>query len=363
MSTVEPPAPSYAEARSRFLAAAEVEGAHVTHRVHPTGVGPGGEELAIDVARRGAHDAEAVIMVVSGTHGVEGFAGSALQTTWLRSEHDPGGPNPASVLLVHALNPYGFAWCRRVDEENVDVNRNFVDFDEPLPSNPGYDEIADLLVPVRWDDESRRTSTTALVEHALAIGGDAMQEAVTRGQHSHPSGLCFGGTRPSWSRIQLEEICRDELNGARRVVIIDLHTGLGSWGHGELISSQPRSSPSYERTVRWYGDEVTSLVDGDSVSSVLSGEWLPHVEQMLHPAEATGIAIEYGTVDLLRTLDALRADAWLHAHGDPVGPEADAIRSAVRRAFCDDDPRWIAACWDRFADVLEVTSRALAGGT
>ena len=39
---------------------------------------------------------------------------------------------------------------RRVTHENVDLNRNFHDFSQPLPGNAGYDELAHLLVPEHW---------------------------------------------------------------------------------------------------------------------------------------------------------------------------------------------------------------------
>ena len=52
-------------------------------------------------------------------------------------------------------------------------------------------------------------------------------------------------------------------------------------------------------------------------------------------------------------LQALRADAVLHAHGDPLGPGADAVRAQVRAAFADDDPSWIAALWPRFVEVVD----------
>ena len=58
---------------------------------------------------------------------------------------DLAGDN-LSIVLLHASNPYGFAWGRRVNEDNVDLNRNFVDFDAPLPENPGYNEIRHGIV-------------------------------------------------------------------------------------------------------------------------------------------------------------------------------------------------------------------------
>src|SRR5690606_34593874 len=73
-------APSYSVARRRFLDAAGAAGAVVTSHPMP-GNGPEGEDLSIDVARLGPGpgEAEKVVFVVSGTHGVEGFAGSECQ--------------------------------------------------------------------------------------------------------------------------------------------------------------------------------------------------------------------------------------------------------------------------------------------
>ena len=43
-------------------------------------VGPGGEELTIDGASSATEDADNVLVISSGLHGVEGFFGSAVQT-------------------------------------------------------------------------------------------------------------------------------------------------------------------------------------------------------------------------------------------------------------------------------------------
>ena len=142
---------------------------------------------------------------------------------------------------------------------------------------------------------------------------------------------------------------------------MDLHTGLGPWGVGELISSDGPDDPAYQRAVSWYGDDVTSLEAGDSVSAKLAGEWLPHVAARLDGTEVTGVALEFGTVDAITVVQALRADAWLHAHGDPSGPDAGPIKAELRAAFADDDPAWIAALHERFVEVLGATFAALGG--
>ncbi|MFV1991047.1 MAG: DUF2817 domain-containing protein, partial [Acidimicrobiales bacterium] len=147
---------NYAIARTEFLEAAAAADTEIAHVMHPE-TGLEGEDLAIDLAWLGPRDADRILMVMSATHGVEGFAGSTLQTQTL-IEHAGALPDNLGLLFVHALNPFGFSWTRRVNEDNVDLNRNFVDFDAPLPLNDSYESIADLLVPTDWSEESQVTT-------------------------------------------------------------------------------------------------------------------------------------------------------------------------------------------------------------
>jgi len=351
-----PLATTYAEARKRFLHESNEAGAATSSYLHP-GVGISGEELAIDVAELGPDTATDVVLVVSGTHGVEGFCGSALQSRWLEC-CAADRPHGLSVVLVHALNPHGFSWVRRTNEDNVDLNRNFVDPDR-LPSNPGYDEIAELLVPAEWTETERERTDTLLLEMLAERGLEAFQQTISGGQYTHPGGVFYGGTAPVWSHTWLDAWCRQHLGAARRVAILDLHTGLGPWGEGELIASGATGTEANDRARAWWG-KVTSMIDGGSVSAVLSGDWLEATNRFLPHAQVTGAALEFGTVDPVTVLHALRADAWLHTHGDPAGPDGAAIRAQVRDAFADDDPAWLDEVWVRFLQVIEQTFVALS---
>lgn len=351
-------AATYGEARSEILAAGARAGVDVTAFPHPS---PGrlGEELAIDVLTAGPDEADSVLVIVSGTHGVEGYAGSALQQWWL-DEQSRTRPDDVRVAIVHALNPVGFSWVRRVNEDNVDLNRNFVDWTSP-PRNDGYGEIADLLVPLEWDEATQEATTTALLEEADRVGFGRFQEIVSSGQYAHPSGIFHGGSGPVWSHRWLARHLPEIVGSARRLGIIDLHTGLGPSGHGELISHEASDDPGYARGTDWWG-EVRSMRDGESVSASLEGDWLAAIEQWVPDVEITAAALEFGTVDTITVLQSLRADAWLHAHGDPNGPQAEAIRSQVRAAFVDDDPAWLATLIERFDGITSAALAALTAG-
>lgn len=350
--------PTYAAAREAFLAAASTARATLSS----TTIGPRGpddEELALDLAWLGPTDADDVVLVVSGTHGVEGYAGSMCQTRWLAEGGFADRPERCAVVLLHAFNPYGFAWVRRVNEDNVDVNRNFVDHADP-PASPAYDELADILAPAEWSAEVQALTGEALVGWAMTHGMEAIQAAVSGGQYHHPDGLFYGGVAPTASRLALQAVARDHLSNRKRVVVLDLHTGLGERGEVELICPLAPSTEGYARAARWWGPRVASNAGGESVSAPLHGEWLTVLPIMLPGVEVSGVTLEWGTVDTVTVVDALRADNWLHNHGDPTGPDAPAIKAALRDAFAPDDPAWAATVYDCFTAVAADTFAALA---
>ncbi len=330
---------SYREARERFIAAAEAAPLDVQSHPHPM-LGRDGEVLAMDVARDGPVDAEALLIISSACHGVEGFCGSAVQTAllrddaWRRAVQGSG----VAVLYVHALNPYGFSWWRRTTHENVDLNRNFHDFSQPLPANPGYDEIAALLVPPAWPPSPEVEA--ALERFAEERGMPAMQQAVSGGQYTHPEGIFYGGRNPTWSHVTLRHVLQDHGRRCRRLGWIDLHTGLGPTGIGERIHAGRDDATELQRARAWWGERVTSIHAGTSSSARLAGLMWHAVHDECPQAEYTGIALEYGTLPLRQMFDALRADQWLELH-----PEADPamqarIKRQTRDAFYVDTDDW-----------------------
>ena len=351
-------APSYAAARAAFLDAADAAGASVESFPHPL-AGREGEELAVDTAVLGDVDADAALVIVSGTHGVEGYAGSALQRRLLVERGAELASTGLRVVFVHALNPYGFSWVRRVNEDNVDLNRNFIDWSSAAPTNDGYGEMADLLVPAQWDEATQQSSTLELLGFVERLGMEQMQAAVSSGQYDHPTGVFHGGSGPVWSHRWLRDHDAALVGGAARIGIIDLHTGLGPWSHGELISHAGVGDPGYERGTAWWG-EVMSMRDGESVSADLSGDWLGAIDELLAGRDVTSAALEFGTVDPITVLQSLRADAWLHAHGDATSAEGDEIRRQVWNAFLDDDPEWLAALVARCDEVVTGAVSGLA---
>ena len=353
----------YAQARRRFVAMCTRYGAPVHTFVNP-GRGPAGEELATDTAWFGPADAKRVMVLTSATHGVEGFCGSACQIDWLASGGPAHLPDGTAALLVHAVNPYGFAWLRRVTEENVDLNRNGIDFDAPLPENPGYAELKDAFCPPALDGSEFDAAQALLDAYRTAHGESALRRARSAGQYIDPKGIHYGGTGPTWSRRMLETVIREHKLAERELVgVIDYHTGLGPFGYGEPICGSRPGEPGQARARAWYGQSLTEPMLGTSTSEVIPGLtqyiWLREVG-----ADAiTFIALEYGTFAGKVVEGATIAENWLHARQklDPSSDEARAIQMELRRVFYPDTADWREMVVARSRQVIRQTLQGLAG--
>ncbi len=330
---------SYDQARAKFIEAAKAAGGVLERVVHPEH-GPDGQELSTDISWWGPQDAARVLVLISGTHGVEGYCGSGAQIDWMRRGEIATVPEGTGVLMIHAINPYGFAWDRRVTESNVDLNRNWIDFGKSLPENHDYVTLADAICPASWGADAQQRAFGELMKFVAARGMPAFQQAISGGQYTHPRGLFFGGAGPTWSRRTQTEIFRSRLGKAARIAIIDYHTGLGPWGFAEKIVPLAPDSAAFRRARNWFGATVTSPVSGTSTSADIAGDGLSAAVQLLGHAEVTCVALEFGTKPVMDVLTALRADAWLHAHGDLRSAMGRDIKRQIRDAFYGDTDDW-----------------------
>jgi len=350
----------YADARARFLAAI---GAQAKSYANP-GRGPQGEALATDVAWIGPARASRVLVLQSATHGVEGFTGSAAMLDFLRVGGARALPDDVAVLLIHAINPYGFAWLRRVTEENVDLNRNFIDFTAKLPENPGHDALADALVPRALSGPVFDAAEAKIAAFRAAHGEKNFQIARSGGQYKHAQSMFFGGTGPTWARRTLETLIDDhELPARAQIAIIDYHTGLGPFGYGEPICSHEEGTIALERARGWYGDSLTEPAAGTSSSVVKAGlneyGWMAKLGD-----KAVFIALEYGTYSPERGRRALREDHWLHAYTnvDWADPETQRIKRQLRKQFYPDSDDWREMMLFRSRQVIRQALIGLAAG-
>lgn len=335
---------SYAQARDKFLQSALSAGATIENFRFP-GVGADGAPLYMDVAVIGPEDAESAIVLASGTHGVEGFAGSAVQTGLFREEIAERLPKNMRMVMIHAVNPYGFAHRRRFNEDNVDLNRSFVDHSTPHPENPGYEVLAEVLLPKSlsfWDTTRARLK---LFWYRLTEGKLQLRKAISQGQFTHPEGLFFGGNAPTWSGETLSTIVTKNLAHAKNVVFIGVHTGLGEYGAAEVIMNVSSESPAYRRAQMCWGDRVRTTWYSESVSVDLRGTVKLAIPEMLPQSEVTAASLEFGTFPPAEVFWALRAENWLHHRGGPDYSKREEIKAELLRVFYPNEDAWKQSVW------------------
>jgi hypothetical protein len=348
---------TYAEARGKFLEAARAAGASLADTLHPHEKGPAGESLFFDVAVLGPADASHVFVAGSGTHGIEGYPGSAVQTAWLRGR--PRLPRDTAVVFFHAHNPWGFAWKTRVTEENVDLNRNFVDFARPLPANPGYEEIHAALTPDEWNDASVARIFEQLKAFRERVGEKAFSDAFNGGQYAHADGVFFGGARAQWANGAFRAAVRKHLGAAKKVAFLDLHTGIGPRGGHVYLCFHPEGSAARERARAWWGERAVNL-EGVTHKALASynGVIIDAFAAMLPRAEVTCIVIEFGTLPREGMQRASLLQRWLRFNGAREPGRSAQLQREYEEAFYPSDPAWRAAALEQSREFLD---RGVAG--
>lgn len=349
----------YFDAREKFLAAAKSAKAEIFSHLHPSATGPNGEAIYIDVAKIGAPNAPKALLVVSGTHGLEGPAGSAIQTAWLATERT-ALPRDTAIIFVHALNPYGFAHSTRTTENNVDLNRNFIDHNKPYPDNTEYAQLHRDLITENWDAESHEQTLIALNTFRRKYGEDALFNARAKGQYQFPDGLSYGGNGREWSNVTLQSIVNTHLKYAQQVAFIDWHTALGEYGEPYFLCFNDAGSAYQHEAIRWWGyDEVigqhlTGVKRPDYQGLVFRG-----VEQFLQGKAFVGAVIEFGTRKNFSG-EGVRLDQWLRFQA-PKNPDYTRdvqLRADLKDAFVPVSNIWRSSV---IKHGLEITHKTIHG--
>lgn len=306
----------YQAARSRFRDAVVSVGGHHAQYIHPHATGAHGESLSIDIGHIGDRRARRQLVLISGTHGLEGFAGSALQTGWMLRHAAAGLPEGVGVLLVHGLNPYGFSHGSRTTLAGVDLNRNFVDHAQPRPGNSGYEELHPHLVPLQWDARSLARANDSIASFGESHGPDALFDALARGQYSRPEGIFYGGTKPEWENDTLKGIVDEHLGAAGKVAVIDWHTGIGEYGRPFFLVFNEAESAELAQAARWWGQAQVDVPrpHGRSVPTY-QGLVVQGVRSFLAGRAVVAAVIEFGTRGAEAGGIAIRQDHWLRLHG------------------------------------------------
>jgi hypothetical protein len=342
---------SYAEAAGRFAIGCQdliSAGHNVTHQRLKLGMkGPEAEELAIDIAVIGSLDSGKVLMSSSGVHGVEGYPGSAIQLSIMDKLAKSEPFESHAVIFIHAVNPYGMAWWRRFNENNVDLNRNFLRLDELYSGVPdGYEEIKDFINPKTVPKKNEYSFNIRALLLILKHGFSNLKQAVAEGQYEYPTAIQYGGSKLEQGPSMLIDWLNINLAPIKQIFAIDHHTGLGPSGHDTLLLPLELRENDFDRFVelqQLFPGHIELLDAKSGVGYEIKGDIHQGLVNRFPNISWTYLTQEFGTFKPTKVIRASRDENRWTQWGDYVveaGAKSHWSRLRLLRVFNPNDANW-----------------------
>ena len=307
------------------------------------------EDLSVTVGVLHARRPEKLLVLVTGIHGVEGYAGAAVVRLLLSQLLLKADAETIGILVVHALNPYGFAHKLRVNRNNVDLNRNCAQLDADLMCNDdsAYAELADVLSPkrpARVGPAAQALFALRMLRTRARVGDRAVRQATLGGQYSDALGVFWGGDRVQPEIRFFQNLYERVAADYPASLLIDLHTGYGDRGQVYALFGRT-DSPGIAACTQLgvqsrAGRELAYDVFGDLV------QYCYATAKRLQPTGVfDGLALEVGTHGLslpaqLQDLYTVVLENQTRHHGLVRAAQPLGARDAFRELFFPSDPSW-----------------------
>jgi hypothetical protein len=334
---------NYEQARQSFIEAASQNG-QVTQQtsLRLMAKGPHQSHLSIDIAVLGdLKKAKKILFHISGTHGVECGAGSAIQHEFL--SNSPVLQEDIAIIFVHALNPFGMAWNRRVNEKNIDLNRNCVDQRETPLFYGVIDPIINPKTPIPWD--------IAFQELCSQYEWATIKKIIMEGQYHYSEGLFYGGEEIAEGPKLVLEWCQTQfakLNCSVKELcfgIIDVHSGLGPYAVDTLLTIAPPT----ESMINFFGDKMAIATQitttGYKANGVFAKELANCIQNSTRcePSQIFVIGEEFGTIQESDVLSALYNENIIFQYAQRNGAlyDLDSEEGKILlKAFYPEEKEW-----------------------
>jgi hypothetical protein len=263
-------------------------------------------------------------------------------------------PEGCAIFLVHVVNPYGMAWLRRVNEHNVDLNRNCLGPDESYTGAPdGYAALDKFVNPP--GEPSREWFYLRAAWLLSRFGMPALRQAIAGGQYVNPNGLFYGGSSLEEEPRLLRQFVRDRMGQVTHLIGIDVHTGLGPFGVDTLLVKDAPGSSAFDTLRTTYGSRVSPLEPDAGPAYKAKGTFDTIFRQALPDADVHFVVQEFGTYHAVRVFRALRTENRRHFYGD--GRLDRVAESELAEMFAPRDERWRGSVLERGRAAIEAALR------
>jgi hypothetical protein len=353
---------SFRSSRDRFLAEAHRLKAVVRTLPLDVPLLQPDTELSIDVALIGDPHSQPTLMHIAGTHGIEGFVGSAIQYAILSQLAEP--PKHYALAFVHCLNPWGMAYLRRTNAYNVDLNRNCTSTDDDRRgAPPGYEYVRSLLLPER--SLSLPFFCVSALTTVLRYGFPTAKQAITGGQYVDQQGLFFGGLSLQQELSLMRSWALEHLVACKRILIVDVHSGLGTFCQDALLVDSHEHCENSSRISKLFPGHTIHGPDPErSLSYETRGSIGALLPSVLPNATIDYVVHEFGTLHSFRVLHALVTENY-HYFKSKQGEDSTRSRfssALLKEAFCPSSPLWRRHAIRRGLDIFRVATNSLSRG-
>ncbi len=321
------------------------------------------EPLSVDVGlvrpQAPQSQVQRTIVISSGLHGVEGFVGAAIQLALLERLRDQRilGQDQCDWVLIHALNPFGYAAQRRVNEQNIDLNRNFLLPGVPFDGAPALYAKLDSLLNPTTPPQTFELFRLRVLRFIMQYGLRALKDAIATGQYEFPRGLFYGGKSASWTKRLVEQELAGWIGEPKITVHIDIHSGLGQFGDYRLLLGVDRESTEYGWFVERFGEKhLEPLSDAMKTAYRARGVFGEWCQQRFSDREFHTMMIEFGTYDPVRMLRVMRDENRAYHACEPTDPRMQRAQAELVECFCPAAAAWREAV---VASALDVIQRSL----
>lgn len=293
--------------------------------------------------------ADHLLILISGTHGIEAFAGSAVQRHWL--DQDNLNLKHTSLLLIHGFNLFGFKNERRVNENNVDLNRSFIlNRSQFKPDDQKYALLDSFLNPSDSPSVNFLSRPLFIINAVVKIAQNSMEAlraAVLKGQYTYPKGIFYGGNAPVSQELMIDQlVARYVTPNYKKVLIVDLHTGYGARGRLHLLAGKS-TEPNSAALVKVFGENQIDFADKKNFYAV-EGEMIVYFAKKISEktfGEISGVTFEFGTLDSQKTLGSIESLRRVVLENQNFHNPADAetsneIKNLYREMFYPSSSEW-----------------------
>ncbi len=299
---------SYEECRKAFLnATQEIKSLQTSFEVIPVNKSENG--LYTDISYFKNEGKNPLVIITSGLHGIEGYVGSALQLSLLKQiGNEVIDISGIDLLFVHAINPWGFKNNRRVTRNNVDLNRNFSMTEDLFQiKNDGYSKIRSILEPIKKYSRRSLEHFTFLLKILKCIqkySKATLIQAIGEGQYDFEKGIIFGGKAYEEENVNITDVLKRYCALYDKILIIDLHTGLGNRGKLQLLNAPKVPYQVKQQVNELFENRV--IDDSDDNFFKEHGSFLDFAWNINKEKTCLPVMFEFGTVNSANIFGALR---------------------------------------------------------